>query len=53
VVEIDPLRWDAHERAARLLQKPGKIAEAVEHYRIVVRLNPGAIDARRNWQQDW
>ena len=48
VVEIDPLRWEAHERAARLLQKQGKIAEAVEHYRVVVRLNPSAIDAREN-----
>jgi tetratricopeptide (TPR) repeat protein len=47
-VEIDPLRWDAHERAARLLFKQGKIAQAVEHYRVVVRSNPSAIDARES-----
>jgi tetratricopeptide (TPR) repeat protein len=48
VVEINPLRWDAHERAAVLLQAQGKIAEAVEHYQAVVRLNPNATEAREN-----
>jgi Flp pilus assembly protein TadD len=31
-----------------LLQQRGKIAEAIEHYRIVVQLNPNAVDARDN-----
>jgi tetratricopeptide (TPR) repeat protein len=48
VVEINPLRWDAHERAARLLQKQGKIAEAVEHYRAALRFNPSATETREN-----
>ena len=44
--EINPQRWDTHEKTAGLLQKRGKIAEAVGHYRKVVAFNPGAIEAR-------
>jgi tetratricopeptide (TPR) repeat protein len=31
VAAIDPQRWDAHEKAAQLLQKQGNIAEAIGH----------------------
>jgi len=48
VVATDPRRWDAHEKAAQLLQERGNIAAAIGHYRSVVEINPSALDAREN-----
>jgi len=46
--QLNPQRWDAHEKAALLLYKDGKIREAVEHFRSVVQINPAATEARSN-----
>jgi tetratricopeptide (TPR) repeat protein len=46
--ELNPQRWDAHERAADLLQQRGKINDAAEHYRRVVQSRPRALKSREN-----
>ena len=47
-LELNPERWDAHERAGALLYKQGKMAESLEHYRVFVQFNPNTVEAREN-----
>ena len=47
-LELNPERWDAHERAGALFYKQGKMAEALEHYQVFVQFNPDSIEAREN-----
>jgi tetratricopeptide (TPR) repeat protein len=46
--ELNPQRWDAHERAADLLQQRGNIHGAAEHYRRVAQLQPRALKPREH-----
>jgi tetratricopeptide (TPR) repeat protein len=45
---VKPDYAEAHNNLGIALGTRGRLAEAIEHFELALRLNPGFVDARRN-----